>query len=356
MNVTLDDLGFDDWFRRRLDDDPPRPGLIPCRVTAVNRNNYHIRGETSEVVAEAAGRLLYEAQSRADLPVTGDWVLAEVFDGGPAILHAVLPRKSLLRRKTAGLEVEHQPIAANIDLAFVVQSLEGDYNPRRLERYLTIVNQSRIRPVVLFSKTDLVGAREAAEKTAATRETNPGVEVIAFSNETGDGIGRVRELVRAGQTCCLLGSSGAGKTTLLNRLIGRDVFATGAVREKDGKGRHVTTRRQLTVIESGGLVVDTPGMRELGAIGVQGGLEDTFGDIVSAARNCRFRDCTHTREPGCAVREAIERGEIPEERYRSYAKLQKESQHHEMSLVDRRRKDRQFGKMVKQFKKHKGKR
>lgn len=356
MITTLRDLGFDDWFERHLTDESPRPELKPARVTAVNRNNYDIRSDTSDTVAEVTGKLLYNAQSRLDMPVTGDWVLVEYFGGASAIIHHVLPRKSLLRRKTAGVEIGFQPIAANIDIAFIVQALDRDFNPRRLERYLAIVVDSGIRPVVLFSKSDLITPEQAANNIEAIRGSDPDLEIFPFSGKTGDGIEQIAGLIHAGQTCCLLGSSGVGKTTLLNRLVGEDLFLTGDVREKDGKGRHVTTRRQLTVLEHGGLVIDTPGMRELGTIGADSGIAGTFADINALTGDCRFRDCTHTGEPGCAVRAAVERGDVEADRYKSYLKLRRESERHEMSIADKRRKDKQFGKMVKRVMKNHKKR
>jgi ribosome biogenesis GTPase len=357
MNTTLQDLGFDDWFQGHLEETARCGELAPVRVTAVNRNNYNIRNEVSEIPAEVIGKLLYDAESRLDFPVVGDWVLVEYFnDGQTAMIHQVLPRKSLLRRKTAGAEVEYQPIAANIDIAFIVQALDRDFNPRRLERYLAMANDGNVKPVILFSKKDLVPPDEADQKTAATRESNPGYEVIAFSNKTGDGLECILEQINPGTTCCLLGSSGVGKTTLLNKIIGEDVFTTGAVRDGDGKGKHVTTRRQLTVLERGGQIVDTPGMRELGTIGFESGLDETFADVAALTGNCQFRDCTHTQEPGCSVLEAVASGVLSAKRYRSFLKLRKESEFHQMSLVDKRRKDKRFGKMIKRVMKNHKKR
>ncbi len=348
MKIALQDLGFDDWFREHMEQIAPPGQLHPVRVATVNRNNFTVRNEVSDVPAEIIGKLLYDAESKLDFPVVGDWVLVEYFnDLQTAMIHEVLPRKTILQRKTAGAEVEIQPIAANIDIAFVVQSLDRDFNPRRLERYLAMANDGKVKPVILFSKKDLVSPDESDCKTAATREANPGSEVIAFSNKTGDGLDTILEQIKPGITCCLLGSSGVGKTTLLNKIIGEDTYATGAVREGDGKGKHVTTRRQLTVLERGGLVVDTPGMRELGTIGFESGLDETFADVAALTGNCQFRDCTHTQEPGCSILEAVAQGILSEDRYRAYMKLRKESEFHEMSLVDKRRKGKKFGKMIK---------
>jgi len=342
-----EELGFDQWFRERLAAPLPS-GLEIARVAAVNRDNYAIRNEAAEVPAELTGRLLYGSRTGFDLPVVGDWVYVQYFNENTlGIIHDILPRKSLLKRKKAGKKIEYQLIAANIDVAFIVQSLNLDFNLPRLERYLIMSNDSNIKPVILLSKCDLISTKERDKKIAAVEKTNAGYEIIAFSNKTGKGLEAIRSSIEKGKTYCLLGSSGVGKTTLINKLLGKDIFTTEPIRRNDDKGRHATARRQLIILDQGGLIIDTPGMRELGNIGVGNGLRSTFSDIASLAQHCRFKDCTHTEEPDCAVIKAAENGDLPTTRYQNYLKIRKESEFHEMSYLEKRKKDKKFGKMVK---------
>ena len=349
----LEELGFDPWFQERRAE---RLGsaLGVARVTAVDRAGYVVRNEVGEVQAEATGRLLYAAESSLDLPGVGDWVHVQLHDAGTlAIIHERFPRKTVLKRKAAGKKVDYQLIAANIDTAFIVQSCELDFNLRRLDRYLAMVHEGGIEPVIVLSKSDLVSRERLDSILSEIEQAGFENQVLALSSLTESGLDRFRRALRKGRTYCLVGSSGVGKTTLLNHLLGLPVFETKPVRQKDGKGRHATTRRQLIVLDSGAMVIDNPGMRELGVIAMDEGLEAGFSDILELVARCRFGDCTHAGEAGCAIRAAIDAGELSEERLGAYLKLIRESEHHERSYFEKRQKDREFGRLVKSVMKHK---
>ncbi|MBN2071603.1 MAG: ribosome small subunit-dependent GTPase A [Candidatus Krumholzibacteriota bacterium] len=349
--MELKDLGFDEWFQSQLDESENKD-FHPARVTAVDRSRYIIRNENGELPAELAGRLSYHSEDDADLPCVGDWVFVTYYDSGTfAIIHGLFSRKTILTRKSAGKSIDHQLIASNIDTAFVVQAADSDFNLRRLERYLAMVGEGKIDSAILLSKTDLVSSDELQEMLGGISSAGIKARVIAFSNESRSGLDEIRSFLEAGKTYCLLGSSGVGKTSLLNHLTGREEFLTRKVREKDGKGRHATTRRQLIVLDNGAMLIDNPGMRELGLIGLDTGIDESFSDITQLTPNCRFRNCTYSNEEGCSVLEAVDNGSLDKERYKSYMKLIRESEFHQMSYVEKRKKDKDFGKYVKSVKK-----
>jgi len=353
--MELLDLGFNDWFQQRQKEyDKPDHSL--ARVTAVNKGGYLVRNEHDEVLAELAGKLMFSTESIIDFPVVGDWAFVQYYNSNSlAIIDDLFPRKSLLRRKAAGKKVDYQIIASNIDVAFIVQSCDSNFNLRRLERYLVMVNDGHIKPVLLLSKTDLVSQEYLRHVISKIRSTGIKCGIIAYSSETGLGLSQIRQVLESGKTYCLLGSSGVGKTTLLNHLIGRDAFETNLVRDKDGKGRHTTARRQLVVLDQGAMLIDTPGMRELGNIGVDTGIDESFSDILKLSKGCRFNDCTHTSEVGCSVQNALQNGDLSESHYQSYLKLMKESEHYQMSYVEKRKKDKKFGQFIKSVMKQKRK-
>ncbi len=350
--MELTKLGLDSGLAERA---TCGSGQRLARVTAVDRGRYVVRDEQGEVPAELTGKFLYAAASSVDMPCVGDWVCVQHRDADThASIHDLVPRRSFLRRKSPGKNIDYQMIAANIDVAFIVQSCHFDFNVRRLERYLVMVNEGQIEPVLLLTKTDMVSTAELERMFDNIRAAGITARIIALSNVTGEGVDQVKEVMAPGRTYCLLGSSGVGKTTLINQLLGKDVLETRAV-SGTGEGRHTTTRRQLVALDNGALLIDMPGMRELGILSASEGLGDSFADINTLAASCRFADCAHGNEPGCAIRKAIENGELNLEHYQSYLKLKAESEFNEMSYVDKRKKDKAFGKMVKSVLKKKQK-
>jgi ribosome biogenesis GTPase len=328
------------------------PRVQPGRVLAEERGSLSVALATGEAVATLSGRLrhLTEIDPEALYPAVGDWV-AVATDGGAGIIHGVLPRRSaIVRRGPVDRSMPTQVLASNVDVAFLVTSLNADFNLRRLERYVAVAWDSGATPVVLLSKADLAadaeGMRLAAEASA------PGVDVIAVSAVTGQGIDAVRAHLGLGRTVVFLGSSGVGKSSLVNALAGEAILATASIREDDARGRHTTTRRQLVRLRDG-LVIDTPGLREL-ALADGDGLADAFGDVETIASGCRFNDCRHQSEPGCAVRAALADGSLDRERFGAYRKLEREAHRAELATnaVARKAERRRWTAMIKGVERH----
>lgn len=349
--MKLSELGFTQWFEAHADD-ICQEGHSIARVSAVDRNSYLIRNELREIPAELAGKFYFHVDSSVELPCVGDWVTVQYHnDESSAIIHGVFPRRSFLRRKRAGTEVDYQMIAANIDIAFIVQSCHFDFNLSRLNRYLVMAADGHVEPIVILAKTDLISGDVLQQKVTAVRQAGITSRIIALSTLTGSGFDEFHEILLPARTYCLLGSSGVGKTTLINHLLGRNDFNTQAV-SATGEGTHTTTRRQLIVLDKGVMFIDTPGMRELGLLGAGEGVNKGFEDIIELSKFCRYADCSHTRESGCAVLAAIADDELREERYADYLKIKKESEHYEMSYLDKRQKDKAFGRFMKTAKKN----
>lgn len=347
--TTLAALGWDAAWQEAAARCTPAADV--ARVAAVDRDQLLLLGEAGAFRARLSGRFLHEAVSSADRPCVGDWVCVEKTAADEfGLVQAVLPRRSVLQRKAAGSGVEVQLIAANIDVVFIVQSCHFDFNLNRLERYLVMVRGGGAEARVLLTKTDLVTPEVLAEQLAQICRAGIEAPVLTLSNVTQEGLASLQEALRPAQTYCFVGSSGVGKSTLVNGLIGQAQLATRGV-SGTGEGRHTTVRRELIVLANGALVIDTPGMREFGLLGAEGGLASSFTDIGVLAMHCRYRDCTHASEPGCAVLAALAAGDIDAAHYENFLKLRSESAFHELSHAEKRQKDRAFGRFLKSAKK-----
>ena len=319
---TLKALGWNGFFENEFEQHREQ-GLKPGRVALEERGAYRIYGEWGEVTARATGRLRFDAVSPADFPAVGDWVaLSEAKAGGQPQIHAVLQRKSKFSRKAAGTDSQEQVVAANIDNVFLVQGLDHDFNVRRLERYLVATLESGAEPIVVLTKSDLCPEWSAREKDIVSVASGAPVHVV--SSVTRHGLSELTGYLEEGRTVGFLGSSGAGKSTLINELVGRQIQKTAPVREHDSRGRHTTTHRELIVLESGGIVIDTPGMRELHLWDASGSLGNAFADVQTIVAQCHFSDCRHETEPGCAVREAMADGTLDPGRFENYVKMERE--------------------------------
>ncbi|MCX6230108.1 MAG: ribosome small subunit-dependent GTPase A [Bacteroidetes bacterium] len=321
------------------------------RVIAEHKERYIIRTADNEFEAEITGNMRFTAMSREDFPAVGDWVAFISYDEDTALIHSILPRYSVVKRQAVGQYSEIQIIATNIDYAFLVQAVDRDFNINRLERYLTICNASKVSPIILLTKTDLINEQQLTEILERIKLRINNVPLIAISNLSKDGYDKIEAIIEKEKTYCMLGSSGVGKSTLLNNLSAKNIMRTDAISQSTSKGRHITSHRELIVLENGGILIDNPGMREVGITDVAGGLELTFDKIHELSQYCKFKFCSHTVESGCSVIDAVDNGEIDKATYENYLKMEREKAHFESTIADRRKKDKEFGKMMKNYKK-----
>ncbi len=350
--MKLEDLGYDGFFEEGREASG-FGGCAVARVAAEYQGIYRIIAPEGECLAEVTGRLAHAALGREDYPAVGDWVAVTGMEPGPAMIHAILPRRTLLRRKQAG-RPEPQVIAANIDVAFIVESIDRDFNLNRLERYLVMAWDAGIGTAIILNKIDLISVPERSSFSSRIENRFEAGEVLMVSAASGEGLEGLTDRIPRGKTGCFLGSSGVGKSSLINRLLGEAVIRTEVISSQTGKGQHTTTAREMYFLNNGGIVVDNPGMREVGMAASSDVIEDTFEDVAELAGRCAFRDCTHEHEPGCAVRGAVESGELDSGRYANYLKLKKEAEYFEMTELEKRRKDRDFGHVIKHYKKQTG--
>lgn len=344
----LTGLGWDDWFAQRAN---RKPMETIARVAAVDRDQLLLVDQSGHFRAKLAGRFLYHHHQSQELPCVGDWVCVEKHPQGDfGVIHALLERKTSLHRKSAGIATQYQMIAANVDYVVIVQSCHFDFNPKRLERYLVMVMDGGAEPCILLTKTDLVNPAVLATQLAEIQSLGITAPIIPLSNLTGEGLEDVKRLLQPGKTYCFVGSSGVGKSTLINQLFGGARMETGQV-SGTGEGRHTTVRRELLRLDGGALVIDNPGMREFGILGAESGITSSYADITALSCQCRYQDCSHTSEPGCAVRAAVDAGELGQEALDRFLKLKKESAFNDMSYAEKRKKDRDIGRFIKSAKK-----
>lgn len=318
MNVK--EYGFNAYFEALASE---YPTLTPARITVQEKELYRIVSDGGEQFAEVSGKFRYRVDTVSEFPAVGDFVMVDhAGEDGNAVIHALLPRKSVFTRRAAGTANREQVVAANIDTVFICMSLNNDFNLRRLERYLSVAWDSGATPVIVLTKSDLCDDLES--KISEVYSVALGVDTVVTSSLSEDGISGIMPYLKPQKTASFIGSSGVGKSTLINRLSGSDTLATNGLRNDD-KGRHTTTHRELILLQNGALVIDTPGMRELGMWGAEDGIDTVFSDIEELAARCRYKNCTHMSEPGCAVRAAMESGELSEGRYKSFAKLEAEN-------------------------------
>jgi ribosome biogenesis GTPase / thiamine phosphate phosphatase len=348
--MTLTDLGFSDEIASYFKDNG-FSDFSPGRVTQEHRERYVVSTGEKEYEAEITGNLRFSASSRADFPAVGDWVAMTIYDSDQAIINKILPRKSILERQAVGKYGEKQIISANIDVAFIIQSIDNNFSVNRLERYLSVCYSAGIEPVLVISKIDLSTENDVAAAIKDLESRDRKIKYMLLSNVTRQGLEQIIDFLQKGKTYCVVGSSGVGKSTLINNLLQKNILKTGQISKSTNKGRHITDHRELFVLDNGGIIIDTPGMRELGMTDNPEGIKTTFQEIYDFSLSCKFPDCKHINETGCAVLKALNEGLIDPDSLENFQRLQKEQQRFQTTIAERHKRDKVFGKIMKNYKK-----
>lgn len=342
---TIEDLGYDDFF----EESRVKLGLSDfciARVITEYKGLYKVKSGEHEYLAGITGKKSFTASAREDYPAIGDWVALDKVDGEKAVIHEILARKTTLERKYSGKD-ETQLIATNIDVAFIVESIDRDFNLNRFERYCAMARNTGITPVAILNKIELISEEERSEKMKQIKERIKNIDIFFTSTVTGEGVEMLKNYTRKGKTYCFLGSSGVGKSSLINKLLGENRVTVGAIGEHSNRGKHITTQREMYFLDNGGIVIDNPGIREVGITDIDTGVDDQFDAISFLADQCKYSDCTHTHEPGCKVLEDVQSGDLDEDEYDNYISLKKESDYYGMTKREKKQKDKKFGKFIK---------
>jgi ribosome biogenesis GTPase / thiamine phosphate phosphatase len=355
QKIQIEDLGYNAFFesnRNKLG----LGGFPVARVMAEYKGAYKVKSINGDYLARITGKQMFNASEREDYPVVGDWVAITELDGGNAVIHGILPRMTIIKRKhgdknRAGEKNETQIIATNLDAAFIVESIDRDYSLNRLERYFAIAYDGGVTPAVILNKTDLISQEELDSKLAQIKSRFAGVDVIPTSTVTDQRLDKLKNYIEKSKTYCFLGSSGVGKSSLINKLLGDCVIKTGNIGSYSGRGRHVTTKREMYFLKNGSIVIDNPGMREVGMADASAGIDNLFNEVTALSKKCKYADCTHVHEPGCEVLSAVKQGKLDENKYSNYISLKKEADYFEMTEIEKREKNRSFGKFIKKAKK-----
>jgi len=343
--IKLEDLGYDEFFESKWKSSELTDSSV-ARVVAEHKETYRIKNADGEYLAKITGKQMFNAVKREDYPAVGDWVVITGLDEERAVIRNILPRKTILKKKYSDKQ-DAQIIAANIDIAFVIESIDRDYNLNRFERYFVLANEGGIRPAIILNKIDLVSETELNERINQIKNRFDNIDIISTSTITEQGLNELANYITRGKTYCFLGSSGVGKSSLINKLLKRNEIKIREISDATGKGKHTTTAREMYFLENGGIVIDNPGTREVGMAEISAGIKNIFDEIIFLSKGCKYADCTHTHEPGCAVLKAVGEKKLNENKYQNYIKLKKESEYYKMTNLEKRQKDRRFGQFVK---------
>lgn len=342
--INLEDLGFDPFFESDIKKTEMNDFKI-ARIIAEYKEAYKAKSMEGEYLVKISGKQMFKALSRNDYPAVGDWVLTTPPDKDTALIQRVLQRKTLLRKKYCNKQ-ESQIIAANIDVAFVMESVDRDFNLNRFERYFVLAKDGHIQAALILNKTDLISDAQLSEILNKIKNRFRDVDIFTTSTYLKRGVNELRHYIQSGKTYCFLGSSGVGKSTLINELLETNTIKMGEISPRTGRGKHTTTSRETYFLEKGGIVIDNPGMRAVSLADSDEGINDVFEEFSILSKNCKFADCTHTHEPGCAILKAVESDGLDESKYQNYLKLKKEAEYYHLTHLEKREKDRKFGRFV----------